>query len=108
MLRYFLKNNQFHYELKSGLLEDRADGYAVGDYKKRPNMIAIYQTVRHENVEQEMCLPMDWYSSIIVSSPGKRKEGFQIRKKNKNYNSRTSIMVKLQRAQGECLGTRSR
>ena len=34
MLRYFLKNNQFHYELKSGLLEDRADGYAVGDYKK--------------------------------------------------------------------------
>ena len=83
MLRYFLKNNQFHYELKSGLLEDRADGYAVGDYKKRPNMIAIYQTVRHENVEQEMCLPMDWYSSIIVSSPGKRKEGIQIRKKNR-------------------------
>ena len=29
----------FHYELKSGVFEDRANGYAIGDYKKRPNMI---------------------------------------------------------------------
>ena len=41
---------QFHYELKSGVFEDRANGYAIGDYKKRPNMIGIYQTVRPENV----------------------------------------------------------
>ena len=27
---------QFHYELKSGVFEDRANGYAIGDYKKRP------------------------------------------------------------------------
>lgn len=26
----------FHYELKSGVFEDRANGYAIGDYKKRP------------------------------------------------------------------------
>lgn len=32
---------QFHYELKSGVFEDRANGYAIGDYKKRPNMIGI-------------------------------------------------------------------
>ena len=45
---------QFHYELKSDVFEDRANGYAIGDYKKRPNMIGIYQTVRPENVEAEM------------------------------------------------------
>lgn len=57
---------QFHYELKSGVFEDRANGYAIGDYKKRPNMIGIYQTVRPENVAQEMGLLMDWYSNQEV------------------------------------------
>ena len=54
---------QFHYELKSGVFEDRANGYAIGDYKKRPNMIGMYQTVRPENVAQEMYLLMDWYNN---------------------------------------------
>lgn len=31
----------FHFELKSGVFEDRANGYAIGDYKKRPNMIVL-------------------------------------------------------------------
>jgi len=57
---------QFHYELKSGVFEDRANGYAIGDYKKRPNMIGMYQTVRPENVAQEMNLLMDWYSNQNV------------------------------------------
>ncbi len=52
---------QFHYELKSGVFEDRANGYAIGDYKKRPNMIGMYPTVRPENVDQEMSFLMDWY-----------------------------------------------
>lgn len=48
---------QFHYELKTGVFQDRANGYAIGDYKQRPNMIGIYQTVRPENVEDEtICL----------------------------------------------------
>ena len=54
---------QFHYELKSGVFEDRANGYAIGDYKQRPNMIGMYQTVRPENVAQEMYLLMDWYNN---------------------------------------------
>ena len=58
---------QFHYELKSGVFEDRANGYAIGDYKKRPNMIGMYQTVRPENVEWEMCLLMDWYENQEVN-----------------------------------------
>lgn len=58
---------QFHYELKSGVFEDRANGYAIGDYKQRPNMIGMYQTVRPENVAQEMSLLMDWYNNQGVN-----------------------------------------
>lgn len=57
---------QFHYELKSGVFEDRANGYAIGDYKQRPNMIGMYQTVRPESVTQEMNLLMDWYNNQEV------------------------------------------
>lgn len=54
---------QFHYELKSGVFEDRANGYAIGDYKKRPNMIGMYQTTRPENVSTEIQKLLDWYHS---------------------------------------------
>ncbi len=57
----------FHYELKSGVFEDRANGYAIGDYKKRPNMIGMYQTVRPENVENEMDLLLDCYRSREIN-----------------------------------------
>ena len=58
---------QYHYELKSGVFEDRANGYAIGDYKLRPNMIGMYQTVKPENVAQEMCLLMNWYENQEVN-----------------------------------------
>lgn len=54
---------QFHYELKSGVFEDRANGYAIGDYKERPNVIGIYHTVRPENVAEEMEKLLAWYNS---------------------------------------------
>lgn len=61
---------RFHYELKSGVFEDRANGYAIGDYKKRPNMIGIYQTTRPENVGSEMKALLEWYydSDISIST----------------------------------------
>lgn len=31
-----------YYELKSGIFEDCANGYAIGEYKKRPNMFGAY------------------------------------------------------------------
>ena len=58
---------QFHYELKSGVFEDRANGYAIGDYKQRPNMIGMYHTARPENVAKEMKLLIDWYSNQNVN-----------------------------------------
>ena len=57
---------RFHYELKSGVFEDRANGYAIGDYKKRPNMIGMYETVRPSEVEAEMEKLLIWYSEQEV------------------------------------------
>lgn len=51
----------FHYELKSGVFEDRANGYAIGDYKKRPNMIGIYPTAKPDKVPEEMQKLLGWY-----------------------------------------------
>ena len=52
---------QLHCEPKSGVFEDRAKGYAIGDYKKRPNMIGMYKTALPKDVETEMKQLLDWY-----------------------------------------------
>ena len=58
---------QFHYELKSGVFEDRANGYAIGDYKKRPNIVGMYETVLPSKVPEEMGKLLSWYSSQDVT-----------------------------------------
>lgn len=58
---------QFHYEFKSGVFEDRANGYAIGDYKKRPNMIGTYQTARPEDVKNEIISLLHWYCKQEVN-----------------------------------------
>ena len=57
----------FHYELKSGVFENRANGYAIGDYKKRPNMIGIYETVLPSQVSDEMSQLLAWYNNQDIS-----------------------------------------
>lgn len=52
---------RFHYELKSGVFEDRANGYAIGEYKERPNMIGIYKTTMPKEVPNEMRELLKWY-----------------------------------------------
>ena len=52
-----------HYELKSGVFEDRANGYAIGEYKKRPNMVGMYRTTLPQDVEKEMDQLLEWYRS---------------------------------------------
>lgn len=54
----------FHFELKSGVFEDRANGYAIGDYKERPNIVGIYPTVKPQEVQGEMARLLDWYFSL--------------------------------------------
>ena len=58
---------QFHYELKSGVFEDRANGYAIGDYKERPNMIGINQTALPSQVPAEMENLLTWYKNQEIS-----------------------------------------
>ncbi len=58
----------FHYELKSGVFEDRANGYAIGDYKKRPNMIGMYETVLPKDVPGKMEELLAWYHGIPEKS----------------------------------------
>lgn len=43
---------QFHYDLKSGVFEDKANGYAIGDFKTRPNIIGVYKTTSPKLVSQ--------------------------------------------------------
>lgn len=52
---------RFHYELKSGVFEDRANGYAIGAYKERPNMIGMNKTVHPNQVKEEMGKLLEWY-----------------------------------------------
>ena len=54
---------RFHYELKSGVFEDRANGYAIGAYKERPNMVGIYKTVLPNEVSAEMGKLLEWYGN---------------------------------------------
>lgn len=56
----------FHFELKSGVFEDRANGYAIGEYKKRPNMIGLYVTVSPGAVAEEMGKLLAWYGERKV------------------------------------------
>lgn len=52
---------KLHYELKSGVFEDRANGYAIGDYKQRPNIVGMYETTRPQDVAKEMEHLLNWY-----------------------------------------------
>lgn len=51
----------FHYELKAGVFEDRANGYAIGQYKKRPNMVNNLHTAHPKDDAAEMEKLMEWY-----------------------------------------------
>lgn len=55
---------EFHYELKAGVFEDRANGYAIGDYKKRTNTVNNLNTTHPKDVAMEMEELMKWYHSV--------------------------------------------
>lgn len=45
---------KFHYELKSGVFEDKANGYNIGEYKERPNIAGTMQTSLPSDVPGDM------------------------------------------------------
>ena len=54
----------FHYELKAGVFEDRVNGYAIGDYKKRANTVGGLSAALPNEVEWKMNELFTWYHSI--------------------------------------------
>lgn len=64
MFNHFIKSSKedlsenlilkFHYELKSGVFEDRINGYAIGDYKTRPNVIGGNHTTSPKEVKSSI------------------------------------------------------
>ena len=54
---------KFHYELKSGVFEDKANGYNIGEYKARPNIAGTMQTSLPVNVSDDMKELLIWYKN---------------------------------------------
>lgn len=52
---------EFHYNLKVGVFEDRANGYPVGEYKNRRNIVSDITTANPDDVENEMEELLKWY-----------------------------------------------
>ena len=51
----------FHYCLKAGVFEDRANGYAIGGYKERANIAGDTETTLPEDVPAAMRDLLSWY-----------------------------------------------
>ena len=54
---------KFHYELKSGVFEDKANGYNIGEYKVRPNIAGTMQTSMPGDVPGDMKELLKWYEN---------------------------------------------
>lgn len=51
----------FHYELKAGVFEDRANGYAIGEYKQWRNTVGGMTLTAPDEVENQMQNLLEWY-----------------------------------------------
>ena len=54
---------RYHYKLKSGVFEDIANGYPIGAYKNRRNMVSNIVTALPEEVEARMTELLEWYNA---------------------------------------------
>ncbi|GAA0791102.1 Fic family protein [Faecalicatena orotica] len=54
---------EYHYRLKAGVFEDIANGYPIGEYKNRRNMVSNIMTSTPENVEEDMKVLLEDYNS---------------------------------------------
>lgn len=53
----------YHYRLKAGVFEDIANGYPIGEYKNRRNMVSDITTSTPEQVEEDMNALLESYNS---------------------------------------------
>lgn len=54
---------QYHYDLKSGVFEDKANGYPVGEYKNRANIVSDIKTTMPKDVSSAMINLLSTYNS---------------------------------------------
>lgn len=54
---------RYHYKLKSGVFEDIANGYPIGAYKNRRNMVSNIVTALPEEVEERMTALLERYNA---------------------------------------------
>lgn len=77
MFNYIMKNMDnplsidmikgMHKNLKEGVFEDIANGYAIGDWKKRSNRVSDIQTTPPNKVNKKMNILMDNFSNRKLS-----------------------------------------
>ncbi len=65
---------QLHYNLKAGVFEDRANGYPVGEYKNRKNIVSDIDTASPTDVKKEMSELLEWYHSDVRKDIYKQME----------------------------------
>lgn len=54
---------EYHYRLKAGVFEDLANGYPIGQYKNRKNIVSDIETVLPQDVPNKMNELIKWYES---------------------------------------------
>lgn len=86
----------FHYELKAGVFEDRANGYAIGDYKKRTNTVGGLTVTTPAEVENKMKELISWYSSqdlVTVSTLAELHSRYELIHPFQDGNGRTGRII---------------
>ncbi len=58
----------YHYDLKIGVFEDKANGYPVGEYKNRGNRVADIVTTSPSEVSKKMQKLLNWYNELPIKT----------------------------------------
>lgn len=86
----------FHYELKAGVFEDRANGYAIGDYKKRTNTVGGLVVASPKEVEVKMKELLAWYNSqhkVTVATLAELHSRYELIHPFQDGNGRTGRII---------------
>ena len=86
----------FHYELKAGVFEDRANGYAIGAYKKWRNTVGGMDLAEPIEVENKMQELLAWYhgqSNISLDTLAEFHARYELIHPFQDGNGRTGRMI---------------